>query len=537
VTSTTRRIDEILAAAEPGRPKALGGLEARLATDGQLVMSAAAPGTLVQGVGHDSRVIGPGMLFVAVHGAHVDGHAFAAAAVARGAVALLVERELPGLDRPQVVVRSTQRALAAAAAWWFGDPSRELGVIGVTGTDGKTTTAYLALAGLEAAGLPAGMITTIAMEIGDHREPNQKHTTTPEAPQLQRALRAMVRAGDRAAVLETTSHGLALERVAEIGYDIAIFTNLTHEHLDLHGSFEAYRDAKRSLFARLAVGSRNPVKPSVDWPRAGIVNSDDPSAAVFEAATREAGARLLRYGAAADADVRLVETHEERQALVVRYVAASGAASLRLHLAGRFNAYNALAVVALGEALGLDAGAVRGGLESVAGVPGRMERVVAGQPFAVVVDFAHTPGALEAALGELGAAVRAEGGRVISVFGASGERDVAKRPLMGRVAGTLSDLVVVTEDDSRNEDPAAIYDAIAQGAEEAGRRRGVDLLVIPDRREAIAVAVSRAGPGDVVLLAGKGHETWNMGPHGAEPWDERGAALTALAALRYDEIA
>ncbi len=542
----SRAIEELLAAAEPGSPRPLLDLVERLragghvaATGGGHVAGAAwsgsRPGVAIAGLAFDSRAVRPGHLFVAVPGEHADGHDYLARAAAAGAAAALVERVVLGVSLPQVVVRSTRRALATAAAWWYGDPSRSLGVVGITGTDGKTTTSFLAVAALEAAGVATGLIGTVDTQIGSVRAANDVHATTPEAPTIQAMLRAMADAGDAAAVVETTSHGLAQERVAEVAYDVAILTNLTHEHLEFHRTFDAYLAAKRSLFESLAVGPASPAKPTPGWPRSGIVNLDDPSATAFIDAARLAGARVLTYGTDVAADVRAVAIEEDRRRLRVRFEAPGGAGTLDLRLAGRFNAHNALAVVALGEALSLDPAAIRTGLESVEAVPGRMQRVEAGQPFGVIVDYAHTPAALTAVLDLLGPLAAASGGGVIAVFGSAGERDTAKRPMMGRIAGERCRLVVVTDEDPRNEDREAILDQIAVGAERVGRRRGTDLLLIADRGAAVRAAMELARPGDVLLLAGKGHETSIIGPTGARPWDEVAEARRALALLGYGD--
>lgn len=490
--------------------------------DGRPAPTSAIGDIRVRGVTQDSRAASGGRLFVAVPGLHLDGHDFAAQAVADGAAAVIVERALPEVTAPQLVVDASRPALASAAAWWFGDPSRELTVVGVTGTDGKTTTCYLAVAALQAAGRQAGMIGTIATRIGGVTDEHEAHATTPEAPELQAALRAMVDAGDDIAVIETTSHGLALDRVGAVDYDVAILTNLTHEHLELHGTWEAYRDAKLSLFARLHGPDTS-----------GIVNLDDPTAGVFIGVTRETGARVLTYGTQDAADVRATRVVEDARGLHARITTPSGEADLELALAGRFNVHNGLAVVALGEALGLDADAVRRGLASVDRVPGRMERIERGQPFGVIVDFAHSPASLQAVLDLLAPVAAARGGGLIAVFGSAGERDTAKRPQMGRIAGERCRLVVVTDEDPRGEDRDAILDAIARGAEGVGRRRGQDLLLIADRRAAIAAAVEAARPGDIVLLAGKGHERSIIGPDGPVPWDERAVAEDILATMGF----
>ncbi len=527
-------------------PRTLDALAARLGVEGRSrgarlagrpIGIAGLPAVPITSVVLDSRRAIPGSLFVAIRGAHADGHDHASAAVDAGAAAVLVERAVPGVAVPQIVVVDARAALASAAAWSFGDPSHALTVVGITGTDGKTTTSYLAVAALQAAGRATGLIGTIATRIGGRTVDHEEHATTPEAPELQAALRAMVDAGDDSAVIETTSHALALERVGSVAYDIAIMTNLTHEHLELHGTFEAYRSAKLRLFERL--GERGP--KSMPAGRAApqptaIVNLDDPSAGAFIGAARDArggGARVITYGMDPAADIRAIAVAEDTSGLRMDIDGAAGRAAVTLRLAGRFNVHNALAVIALGEALGLDRARVREGLASLERVPGRMERLDAGQPFGVLIDFAHSPASLSTVLDLLAPTAAARGGRLIAVFGSAGERDTAKRPLMGRIAGERCALVVLTDEDPRGEDREAILDDIARGAEAAGRRRGHDLLLIADRRAAIAAAFDAARSGDLVLLAGKGHEHSIVGAEGETPWDERAAALEALAAMGY----
>ena len=540
-----RALLDRLAAAEPTAPRPLSELIERLAAEGRLRAAAPSSGNSaargiadpapqsppIRGLAFDSRQVRAGWLFVAVPGVHVDGHDFVASAAELGATAAIVERPVPGVSLRQIVVDRSQAALATAACWWYGDPSRELGVVGITGTDGKTTTSFLAAAALRAAGISAGIITTAGIRIGDLDSFNPEHITTPEAPQLQRTLRAMVQAGDRAAIVETTSHGLALGRVGGTAYDIAIFTNLTHEHLEFHGTFEAYRDAKLSLFRRLGRGPDK--RLDRPWPSTAIVNRDDPATPLFEAAAVEAGVHSISFGKAASADIRATSVAEDARSLRFDVTTPRWQGSLALQLAGRFNVHNALAAIALGEALELDPEAVRAGLAGVRGVPGRMERVDQGQPFGVVVDYAHSPASLEKVLDLLAALAAARGGGVIAVFGSAGERDVKKRPMMGRVAGERCRLVILTNEDPRDEDPEAILEQIAVGAEAAGLRRGVDLQCIADRQEAIAVAFERARPEDWVLLAGKGHERSIITRSGIEPWNERDAAVSALESLGY----
>ena len=526
---------ERLEAAEPAAPRRLGELIERLGAEGRLPGSPARDAPLaaspVRGVTFDSRRVRPGWLFVAVPGAHVNGSDFVASAAERGAAAAIVEQPIPGLSLPQIVVDRVQAALATAACWWYGDPSRELGIVGITGTDGKTTTSFLAAAVLRSAGIPTGMVTTAGIAVGDVESLNPEHVTTPEAPQLQRMLRAMVRTGDEAAIVETTSHGLALERVGGVAYDVAIFTNLTHEHLEFHGTFQAYREAKLSLFERLAGGAAKSLSRA--WPATAIVNRDDAAAPLFEAAAAAAGARTISYGEAASAEVRATSVAEDARSLRFEVATPRWRGSLTLQLAGRFNVHNALAAIALGEALDLDPESVRAALAGVRGVPGRMERVDCGQPFGVIVDYAHSPASLEKVLDMLSELAAARGGGVIAVFGSAGERDVQKRPMMGLVAGRRCRLVILTNEDPRNEDPDAILEQIAAGVEAAGLRRGEDLRCIVDRDEAIAVAFQEARPGDWVLLAGKGHERSIITAAGPQPWSERAAAERALESLGY----
>lgn len=541
-----RALAEMIAAAGPKTTRRLGELIERLEAEGRLrtvrvpkvpadepSAEPAAVGSLpIRGIAFDSRRVMAGSVFVAVPGEHVDGHDYVAAAVALGAAAVIVERPLARVAIPQIVVDRSRAALAVAAAWWYGDPSRELGVVGITGTDGKTTTCFLAAAVLTAAGISTGLLTTAEVRVGELRSANPEHVTTPEAPQLQRILRAMVEAGNRAAIVETTSHGLALDRVAGVAYDMAVFTNLTHEHLELHGTFEAYREAKLGLFRGLG-GDLLPQKSlQSEWPRTAIVNHDDPSASLFEAAAISAGVALVKYGLSPEADVRAVSVEEDAHQLTVFVQTPRWRGAVTLALVGRFNVHNALAAIALGEALELEPAAIRAGLAGVRGVPGRMERIDCGQPFGVIVDYAHSPASLHTVLEQL-QPLAAAGGGLIAVFGSAGERDVQKRPMMGRIAGERCRLVVVTDEDPRGEDREAILAEIAAGAEAAGKRRGEDLMCIPDRREAIAAAFERAGPGDVVLLAGKGHEQSIIMSDGPRAWDERSEAIAALERIGF----
>jgi len=489
-------------------------------------------GVVITHVSQDSRRAGPGVLFVAVPGQRADGTAFAAAAVAAGSPAIIAERAVPGIAVPQLLVPAARPALALAAAWVAGMPSHRLGVIGITGTDGKTTTAHLLRQVLGACGRPAGLIGTIDVVVGGRSLGNAGRSTTPEAPELQDHLAAMVEAGDLFAIVESTSHGLAQHRVAEVAYDVGVLTNISHEHLEFHRTHEAYRAAKRLLFERLAAGPGNPEK---GWGKTAVINRDDQWAGEFMDAARRAGAEVLTYAAdpASGADVRAASIREDPAGMVIAIETPRWRENLHLRLAGRFNAHNALAAIGVAEALELDPGRVIAALGSVEAVPGRMQRIEAGQPFGVIVDYAHTADSLAKVLDSLGPLAAAGGGGLIAVFGSAGDRDTLKRPMMGRVAGERCRLVVLTDEDPRREGRGAILDEIAAGAEAAGKRRDHDLLLIADRRDAIERALEQARPGDIVVLAGKGHERTIEMADEALPWDEAGAALSALAALGF----
>jgi UDP-N-acetylmuramoyl-L-alanyl-D-glutamate--2,6-diaminopimelate ligase len=500
-------------------------LRAVLPADGR-----SAEAVVVNGVTGDARTVAPGDLYAAIVGERLDGHAFVSSAVAAGAAAVLAEQATPGLDAPQLLVQSSRRALALAAAWACGFPSRRLGMVGITGTDGKTTVGYLVRAILEAAGHPTGMAGTIDIVVGGRSLGNEARSTTPQAPRLQALLADMEAAGDRWAVLEASSHGLAQERAGEVAWDVAVLTNVTQEHLEFHGTIAAYVAAKLRLFESLALGPGNPEK---GHGKHGIVNIDDPRASTFIAAAQAAGARVVAYGADPAADVRLRSVDEGEHGLRVDVVTPRWEGRLALLLAGRFNAHNALAAVAVGEALGLDPAAIRMGVEAVAGVPGRMERIEMGQPFVAIVDYAHTAEALAKVLDELAPRAERSAGGLIAVLGSAGERDVVKRPAIGLVAGARCRLVVVTDEDPRGEDRMAILEQIAAGVQATAGLPGRELLIVPERREAIRTALGRARPGDVVLFAGKGHEKTIEMADGARPWDEAGEVGAALALLGW----
>ncbi len=477
----------------------------------------------VRGFTEDSREVKPGFLFVAIPGVNVDGYRFVPEALARGAAAVVSEREPPeGVSVPWAVVSDARGALAHIAAAWYGHPSRQMQVVGVTGTDGKTTTSTLIHAALSAAGQKVALITTVQAQFGEEAWDTGLHTTTPDAPDLQRLLREVRDRGAEAVVLEVTSHGLAQRRVDGTDFDVAVLTNVTSEHLDYHGTWEEYRAAKGRLFQLLSRAARKPRVPKV-----AILNRDDPSYGYFRAFAADAH---WSYGFAPEADVRALEVVAGREG--VRFVAETplGEVEVRSPLPGRFNVWNLLAALTVALALGIPLEDARRGLEAVQGVPGRMERVDLGQPFDVVVDFAHTPNALERALETARALAR---GRVVVVFGCAGLRDREKRPRMGAVAARLADLVVLTAEDPRTESLEAILEAIAAGCREVGGREGETFWRVPDRAEAIRLAVGLARPGDLVLIAGKGHERSMCFGTVEVPWSDHEAARAALRDLGY----
>ena len=466
------------------------------------------PATMVGDVVLDTRKVAPGALFCCVPGARVDGHDLAGKALDAGAVALVVQRPLE-LEAPQLVVGRVRDALAPLAAAFFDHPSRRLDLVGVTGTNGKTTTTFLLEAIFRAAGRVPGVLGTVEVRVGDDRRPAIH--TTPEAPDLQRLLAEMADSGVQAAAMEVSSHGLALHRVDGTRFKAAIFTNLTQDHLDFHADLDDYFLAKRRLFT-----------PA--FTPLGVVNLDDPHGRLL-AGTAEVA--VVTTGTAADADWRATDVAASLEGTSFRVASPAGSRPVRLRLAGQFNVANALGALAAADALGIDLDTAVAGLEALAGVPGRFERVDAGQPFTVLVDYAHTPDSLD---NLLRAARAVTGGRVLVVFGCGGDRDRAKRPMMGEIAGRLADVAVVTSDNPRSEDPEAI---VAQGAEGVARSAGPGgFLVEVDRRTAIRTALAMAAPGDAVLLAGKGHEQGQELAGGRKvPFDDRQVATEELEAL------
>jgi UDP-N-acetylmuramoyl-L-alanyl-D-glutamate--2,6-diaminopimelate ligase len=448
---------------------------------------------------YDSRKAGPGSLFFCVVGEKVDGHEFGPRVVEEGAAALVVERELTELAVPQVVVADSRAAMAPLAARFWGDPTAgELRVVGVTGTNGKTTTAFLIREILQAADFRCGLLGTVKQVVGGVEKEVER--TTPEAIELQRTFRQMLEGGDEACAMEVSSHALSLHRADAIQFEVALFTNLTQDHLDFHSDMEDYFLAKRKLF-------------EIEGPMTRVVNVDDPYgrrlAEEFECVTFSAEG--------ADADYSAHEV--EFDALGASF--SLGEMRLRTALPGHFNVANALGAFAAAEALGIGGDIAAAGLARAARVPGRFEPVDEGQGFGVLVDYAHTPDSLE---NVLRAARRLTEGKLISVFGAGGDRDRDKRPKMGRAGAELSDLTVITSDNPRSEDPAQIVSEVAGGAEGAK-----ELEVVVDRREAIALALGRAQPGDTVVIAGKGHEQGQEFEDGRKiPFDDREVAREEL---------
>ncbi len=472
----------------------------------------------VASVEYDSRRCRAASLFVAIRGFHVDGHLFAADAVARGAVAVIAEQPPEGAlpaSVPVVLVDSTRLALSALAAAVSGDPSRGLCVAGVTGTDGKTTTSTLLWAAWRGAGMPAGSLTTVDWRALDEVAPNKTRQTTLEALELQEHVLDLRRRGCTHIALETSSHALELHRVDHIHYRAAVYTKVTAEHLELHGSREAYLEAKARLVE--------------------LVSPRSDGLAVLDATDRFALPRLLQVPVAqrltysidpnCPADLTAADIRSTPRG--VAFVARTpwGDEDAELRLAGRFNAANALAALAAACATGAGLRDAVTGMSGLDRVSGRMERVDLGQPFSVVVDYAHTAESLETVLLELRLATE---GRLWVVFGSAGERDVEKRPAMGAVAARLADVSVITDEDPREEDRYRILEEIAAGATSAGGRRGESVVVVPDRAAAIAFAVEQAQPGDTILCAGKGHESSLIVGRDALPWDERAAVEDAI---------
>lgn len=470
------------------------------------------------GVQTDSRKVQAGDLFICVRGFVVDGHEFAGKVVEQGAAALVVDRELD-LDVPMLVVKDTRLAMAIIANHVFGYPSHELKVIGVTGTNGKTTSVFLIDKILNDFGFQTGLMGTVQTKIGS--ETFEAGRTTQEAPELQRNFRRMLDVNSDYCVMEVSSHSLDLGRVKGTRFRTALFTNLTQDHLDYHGTMEAYRDVKGLFFSRL--GNEYASDPSDR--KYAVLNADDPASEYYAKLT---ATEVVTYGISNEADVRAADIHISAKGTSFEMQTFQGNVRVNLKLIGKFNVYNALGAAAVAMLEGIPAERIKESLEATLPVEGRMETVDEGQDFLVLVDYAHTPDGLENAL----AAVKevAEG-QVITVFGCGGDRDRGKRPKMGNIAARYSDYVFVTSDNPRTEDPEAILREIVPGLLEAGIPSDRYECIV-DRRRAIQNAIEKASPKDVVLIAGKGHETYQLINGATLHFDDREEARNALRSLK-----
>jgi UDP-N-acetylmuramoyl-L-alanyl-D-glutamate--2,6-diaminopimelate ligase len=462
------------------------------------------PAVEIGGLAYDNRAVEPGTLFFCVPGFTRDGHDFAPDAIARGAAALVVARPL-GLGVPEVQVEDVRAAMAVAAARFYGDPTGRLPVVGVTGTNGKTTTAFLVRSLLETDGRQTGLLGTVTSVVAGEERATVR--TTPEAIDLQRTFREMLDGGDRACVMEISSHALELRRSDRIHVAAAIFTNLTQDHLDFHPTMEDYFRAKRRLFA----------SPLTD---VKIVNVDDP----YGRRLADEWPESVTFGIDTDAQYRAAGVRTGFTGSDCTFRTPDGDVEVHVPLPGKFNVANALGAWAAARSLGAPADVLARALPAAARVPGRFEPVALGQPFAVLVDYAHTPDSLE---NVLNAARELADGRVIAVFGAGGDRDRGKRPLMGEIGARLADVCLVTSDNPRSEDPEAIIAEIL-----AGTGGAANVMSDPDRRASIHRAIALAEPGDVVVIAGKGHEQGQEFAGGRkEPFDDVTVAREALRSV------
>jgi UDP-N-acetylmuramoyl-L-alanyl-D-glutamate--2,6-diaminopimelate ligase len=480
------------------------------------------PEVEITSVTADSRSVEAGSLFVAVPGGSVDGHEFIASALENGAAAVVGEKSIDDLEIPYIQVADARLALAELAAAWHGHPSRELTVIGITGTDGKSTTANLLFEILKNAGAHVGMVTTVNAVIGEKVLDTGLHVTTPGALDVQDYLRRMVLAGSTHCILETTSHGLAQHRVSAIEFDIAVVTNITHEHLDYHGSYEGYFDAKAMLFESL---DPEQMKPG-GVRKTAILNRDDRS---YEGLQKRVKARVVDYGLSREAEVRAQAVQSSLDGLNVEIVSHGFKADVVSPLVGEYNVSNILAAYAAAvEGLDIEPAAAKAGIAALKAVPGRMESINLGQPFTAIVDFAHTPNALRRALET---ARKFTDGRLIAVFGSAGLRDREKRLLMAEVSAQLADVTILTAEDPRTESLETILTEMASGAQAQGGVEGETFMRVPDRGEALRKAVAIAQPGDLVITCGKGHEQSMCFGTTEYPWDDRIALTAALAEL------
>lgn len=501
----------------------------------------------ISSIHYDSRTVRPGGLFVAIHGLRADGNEYVDDAISRGAAGIITENG--GLIKRGVSiahVENIRQALAAVSSTFYGNPSQGLIVIGITGTNGKTTTSYLVEAMLRAAGHQVGVIGTINYRFGAMAFPNP--VTTPESTDLMRILRQMADAGVTHVVAEVSSHALALNRVATCEFDVGVFTNLTQDHLDFHKDMDEYWLCKRKLFVE---GLKNKAKSANK--AAAVINVDDPRGRQL---LRELSVPCIRIGLGDDSEIsveKLSETAQGTSGLIkvkAPHLAApsgpaQGSFEFRSHLVGQHNIYNILTAAGVAIALGVPLEAVKRGIEFLRGIPGRLERVENWKDFSVFVDYAHTPDALENVLKALR---RLTAGRLITVFGCGGDRDAEKRPLMGAVAGRLSDLSIITSDNPRSEDPAAILSSVSAGVRSAAPKRysANDILQNGfqepgyveeiDRRRAIEIALRSARRDDMVLIAGKGHESYQIIGNRTIAFDDRAEALEILAGISHAPV-
>jgi UDP-N-acetylmuramoyl-L-alanyl-D-glutamate--2,6-diaminopimelate ligase len=490
--------------------------------------------------------VAPGACFVARVRRNSDGHPYIGKAIRNGASMILAQRspsqlgiEIPR-DIPFVQVADTAASLAWLAAAWEGFPSRHLVMIGITGTDGKSSTANILYEVLKEAGLSAGLLSTTRAVIGPDEEPLALHVTTPEAPVVQRHLRRMVEAGMSVCILETTSHGLAQHRVTAVAFDVAVLTNITHEHLDEHGDFQGYVAAKSRLFESLVgeggLGAKAAFR-GAGAVKTAVLNRDDPS---FKRLGRYPYPKLVTYGLEQDADVSATNIvyGADKTSFTLRLGAESGEGEsarqvdVASPMPGEFTVYNMMAAAAVADHLAVPSEVIGRGLRSVRGVEGRMQRIERGQEFVAIVDFAHTPNALTKAIA---AARKMVEGKVITVFGSAGKRDVQKRRLMAEVSARHADLTVLTAEDPRDESLDEILAAMAEGCTSLGGVEGVTFWRVPDRGRAIYYALRLARPDDIVLICGKGHEQSMCFGTTEFPWDDRDAAVAALEAISREQ--
>ena len=502
-------------------PKTLSELLATISTD-QIVSTTGDLSTqLNAGVVESSRYIEPGGLFVARAGQVTDGHKYIPDAISAGAAAIVGEIDIAGLPVPYIRVKNAQQIIGPLAASYHDFPSRKLIVIGVTGTDGKTTTCHLLHSIFEfESDFSAGYISTISADFGDKVAPTGLHVTTPGAPQIQEYLARMVDAGLTHCILEMTSHGLAQGRLNGVDIDVAVLTNVMHEHLDFHGSWENYRDAKAIMFQML---SRTYRKPNV--PKLAVINADDPSAHYFAAASHIPADNVIRYGIDNNSQLTYRASAIRYQPVVTTFEVA--AREITLKLPGEFNIYNALAALCAARISGARLDSIVAGIAAVNLIPGRMERIDEGQDFTAIVDFAHTPNALKRAL-QAGRSMLSPCKRLIAVFGSAGLRDVVKRRLMAETAAQLADMTILTAEDPRTESLDDVLEMMAAGCIRQGGIEGETFIRVPDRGEAIYRACQMAKTGDLVMACGKGHEQSMCFGTTEHPWDDREAMRSAL---------